>query len=76
MSFMDTLKGKLGMSKDKAADTAREHDDQIDSGIDRGAQSADSKTGGKHSDQIDSGADKAKGSMDDFGNQGGGEGSS
>src|SRR5262249_4714504 len=29
MSFMDTLKEKLGMSKDKAGDLARQHGDKI-----------------------------------------------
>lgn len=75
MSFMDTLKGKLGMSKDKAGDYAREHPDKVDSGIEKGGQTADSRTGGKHSDQIDTGVDKAKGAVDDYGNQGGGQGS-
>ncbi|WP_225847404.1 antitoxin [Streptomyces sp. HPF1205] len=75
MSFMDTLKGKLGMSKDKAGDLAREHGDKIDSGIDKAGQAADSRTGGKYGQQIDRGADRAKGAVDDYGNQGGGQGS-
>jgi hypothetical protein len=74
MSFMDTLKDKLGMSKDKAGDLARDHGDKIDSGIDKAGRAADSKTGGKYSDRIDSGADKAKGAVDDYGKQGGGQG--
>lgn len=75
MSFMDTLKGKLGMSKDKAGDLAREHGDRIDSGIEKSGQAADSRTGGKYGEQIDTGVDKAKGAVDDYGNQGGGQGS-
>jgi hypothetical protein len=74
MSFMDTLKGKLGMSKDKAGDLAREHGDKIDSGIEKAGRAADSKTGGKYSDRIDTGVDKAKGAVDDYGDQGGGQG--
>jgi hypothetical protein len=75
MSFMDTLKGKLGMSKDKAGDVAREHGDKIDTGIDKAGRAADDRTGGKYSDKIDTGTDKAKGAVDDYGNQGGGQGS-
>ncbi|CAG6392942.1 antitoxin [Streptomyces cocklensis] len=71
MSFMDTLKDKLGLAKDKAGDTARQHPDKVDSGIDKAAQTADSKTGGKHSDKIDTGADKAKDTMGNLGDKGG-----
>jgi antitoxin protein of toxin-antitoxin system len=59
MSFMDTLKDKLGLAKEKA----RQHPDQVDSGIDKASQTADSKTGGKYSDKIDTGGDKAKDAM-------------
>jgi VIT1/CCC1 family predicted Fe2+/Mn2+ transporter len=72
MSFMDTLKEKLGMSKGKADDMTREHGDKVDQGIDKAGQAADSRTGGKHSSQIDSGADKAKDAAHDYGEQGGG----
>ncbi|WUH90540.1 antitoxin [Streptomyces sp. NBC_00433] len=73
MSFMDTVKDKLGLAKDKAGDMARQHPDKVDSGIDKAAQTADPKTGGKHSDKIDTGADKAKGAADKLGGEGGGQ---
>jgi VIT1/CCC1 family predicted Fe2+/Mn2+ transporter len=72
MSFMDTLKEKLGMSKGKADDMMREHPDKVDQGIDKAGQTADSKTGGKHTSQIDSGTDKAKDATHNYGDQGGG----
>jgi antitoxin protein of toxin-antitoxin system len=71
MSFMDTLKEKLGMSKDKAQDAASQHGDQMDAGIDKAGQAADSRTGGKYSDQVQTGTEKAQGAVDDYGNQGG-----
>jgi hypothetical protein len=71
MSFMDTIKGKLGMSKEKAADLAKKHGDKGDSGIDKAGRRIDSKTGGKYSDRIDSGVDKAKGAVDEHGDRGG-----
>lgn len=70
MSFMDTLKGKLGMSKDKAGDLAQQHGDKVDQGLDKAGETADSKTGGKHGDQIDSGVDKAKDAVQDYGDKG------
>ncbi|WP_327288379.1 antitoxin [Streptomyces sp. NBC_01198] len=71
MSFMDTLKDKLGMAKGKAGDMAEQHPEKVDSGIDRAANTADSKTGGKHTDKIDTGADKARDAMGNRGDQGG-----
>jgi MT0933-like antitoxin protein len=71
MSFMDTLKGKLGMSKEKAADLASKHGDKVDSGVDKAGRAVDDRTGGKYSDRIDSGVDKAKGAVDDRGDKGG-----
>ncbi len=59
MGFLDKLKGKGGL-KDKAIDFAKEHDDQIDQGIDKAADAVDKATQGKHSDKIDSAAEKAK----------------
>ena len=70
MSFMDTLKGKLGMSKDKAGDLGQQHGDKVDQGLDKTGETADSKTGGKHGDQIDSGVDKAKDAVQDYGDKG------
>ncbi|WP_052397071.1 antitoxin [Streptomyces sp. NRRL F-5123] len=70
MSFMDTLKDKLGMAKGKAGGLARQHGDKIESGIDKAAQVADSKTGGKYSDKISSGAGKAKGAAQNLSGKG------
>lgn len=53
MSFMDTLKDKLGMSKDRSNDITRRHGDD------------DSQTGGKQGEQMDPGTDKAKDPMDE-----------
>ncbi|MEE4545508.1 antitoxin [Streptomyces sp. V4-01] len=72
MSFMDTLKDKLGMSKGKADDMMREHGDKVDQGVDKAGQAADSRTGGKYSSQIDTGEDKAKDAARNYGDQGGG----
>ncbi len=72
MSFMDTLKEKLGMSKGKASDMMRQHGDKVDQGLDKAGDAVDSKTGGKYSSQIDSGVDKAKNAARDYGDQGGG----
>ncbi len=59
MGFLDRFKGKGGL-KDKAVDFAKEHDDQIDQGIDKAAAAADKATKGKYTDKIDQAADKAK----------------
>lgn len=56
MGLLYKLKGKASKAKDLAADNA----DKIESGIDKGADFIDDKTGHKHSDKIDSAADKAK----------------
>ncbi|WP_333766644.1 antitoxin [Streptomyces sp. IBSBF 2435] len=71
MSFMDTLKDKLGMAKGKAGDLAEQHGDKVDSGIDKAAKTADSKTGGKYSDKIGTGADKARDAAGKLGDKGG-----
>ncbi|WP_037913866.1 antitoxin [Actinacidiphila yeochonensis] len=70
MSFMDTIKDKLGMSKGKADDMVREHGDKVDQGLDKAGRAADSKTGGKYDSQIDSGVDKAKDAAHDYGERG------
>ena len=70
MSFMDTLKDKLGMSKGKAEDLAKQHGDKIEQGVDKAGHAADSKTGGKYSSQIDSGTDRAKDAVRDHGDKG------
>lgn len=56
MGFMDKLKSKTAKLKDTAAD----HVDQIEGGIDKGADLIDDKTSGKYHDKIESAADKAK----------------
>jgi len=75
MSFMDTLKDKLGMSKSRAADLAEQHPDQVNQGIDRAGQTLDDRTGGKYSDRIDTGTDKAKDAMGNRKDDEGGSGS-
>ena len=70
MSLMDTIKEKLGMSKDKSDDMVRQHENQIDQGIDKAGRAADSRTGGKYGDKIDSGVDKAKDATHDYGERG------
>jgi MT0933-like antitoxin protein len=70
MSFMDTLKDKLGMSKDKAGDLAHQHEDKTDQGPDKAGHAADSKTGGTYSGQTDSGMDRAQDAVRDHGNKG------
>lgn len=49
MGFMDKVKGMLG-----------QHGDKVSRGIDKAAETADSKTKGKYSDKIKSGSEKAK----------------
>jgi ABC-type transporter Mla subunit MlaD len=60
MGLLDKLKG----SKSKASKKVAEHEEQIDSSIDKAADFADDKTGAKHSDKIDTAADKAKDAVD------------
>ncbi|NJP47542.1 antitoxin [Streptomyces sp. PRB2-1] len=72
MGFMDTIKDKLGMARSKAGDYAQQHGDKVESGIDKAAQTADSKTGGKYSDKIKTGTQKAKDAARNLGDKGGG----
>jgi hypothetical protein len=65
MSFMNTLKDKLGMSKGRAEDLAHQHGDKVEQGMDRAGQTLDSRTGGKYGDRIDSGTQKAKDAFND-----------
>jgi hypothetical protein len=57
---MDSIKGLFG-----------KHEDKIDDGIDKAADTADDKTGGKYTEHIDTAADKAHDVADDLGNQDG-----
>lgn len=61
MGFLDEIKDKGEGLKDKAADLASGHGEQIGDGIDKAAEVADKVTGGKFTEQIDSAAEKAKG---------------
>ncbi|MYS24521.1 hypothetical protein GA0115240_16516 [Streptomyces sp. DvalAA-14] len=56
MSFMDTLKDKLGMSKSRSNDITRQHGDDADQGMDRG---------GRQDDPMDPGTQKAQDPMDE-----------
>ncbi|HEU5265435.1 MAG TPA: antitoxin [Jatrophihabitans sp.] len=49
--------------RDKAEDFAREHDEQVDSGIDKAADFLGDKVG--HDEQIRQGAEKLKGLLPD-----------
>lgn len=71
MSFKDTMKDKLGMAKGKAGDFAQQHGGKVESGIDKAAKTADSKTRGKYSEKIGNAADKAKGAMGKLGGKSG-----
>ena len=51
--------------RDKAEDFAKDHADQVDSGIDKAADLLGDKVG--HEDQIDKGAEKLKGLLQDKG---------
>ncbi|MEV4973148.1 antitoxin [Streptomyces scopuliridis] len=60
MSFLDSLKAKIGPAKNKVADLAQQHGDKIEHGLEKAARTVDQKTKGKYSDKIDSGTGKAK----------------
>jgi MT0933-like antitoxin protein len=49
---------------DKAKDLAREHNEQVDQGIDKGAEIVDEKTGGQHTQQVQQGVQHAKDALD------------
>jgi hypothetical protein len=70
MGFMDTIKDKLDKARSKAGDYTRQHGDKVDSGVDKAARTADSKTGGKHSGRIQTGAQKAKDAARKLGDKG------
>ena len=52
--------GLFDRFKKKAGKLADEHEEKIDSAIDKGADFVDDKTGGKHTDKIEGAAEKAK----------------
>ena len=74
MGFLDAIKGRL--SKSKAEDLARQHNDKLGAGMDKASQQIDERTRGKYSEQIRSSTQKAKdalGNLDkDQGGTGGG----
>lgn len=50
---------------DKAKKLAAEHDEQVDSALDKVAGIVDAKTGGKHKAKIDQAVDKLDAFLDD-----------
>jgi MT0933-like antitoxin protein len=50
----------MGGFMDKAKDTAGQHDDKVDEGLDKAGDFASEKTGGKYDDKIDQGVDTAQ----------------
>jgi MT0933-like antitoxin protein len=55
---------------DKAKQMFSGHSDQAKTGVDRGADELDERTGGKYGDKIDMGAEKAKDGMDSMSKSG------
>ncbi|MEV0094420.1 antitoxin [Streptomyces sp. NPDC050738] len=74
MGFLDNLKAKLAPAKDKVGDLAQQHGGKIEQGLDKAAQTVDSKTKGKYSDKIETGTDKAKDALGKLSNKDGGTG--
>ncbi|MEU5520703.1 antitoxin [Streptomyces sp. NPDC047860] len=66
MGLLDNLKAKLGPAKDKVSGLTQQHEDRIQHGLDKAAQTVDKRTKGKYSDRIQSGTGKAKGAVDRF----------
>lgn len=66
MGFLDKFKGRAEDVKKKASDLAAEHEDKVDSGIDKAADLANKATKGKYDDKIESAADKAKDIVEDL----------
>lgn len=60
MSFLDKAKDLAG----KAEELAKEHPDQVDTGIAKAGDLIDKATGGRYSGQLDSVEDKAQGAVD------------
>ncbi len=54
MGLLDKAKGLLG-----------QHDEKVESALDKVAEVVDEKTGGKHTDKIEKGVDAAKGFIGD-----------
>jgi 4-alpha-glucanotransferase len=54
MGLLDKAKGLLG-----------QHEEKVESALDKVAEVVDEKTGGKHTDKIEKGVDAAKGFIGD-----------
>ena len=61
MGFMDKVKGRLG-----------KHADKVDTGVDKGGDVVDDRTGGKYAGHVDKGQDAAKDALRKTGDDGGG----
>ncbi|MEV7018312.1 hypothetical protein C1708_08755 [Streptomyces sp. DH-12] len=66
MGLLDNLKAKIGPAKDKVSGLAQQHEDKIQHGLDKAAQTVDRRTKGKYSDRIQSGTGRAKEAVDRF----------
>jgi hypothetical protein len=64
MGFFDKFKKQSAGLKDKAADLAASHGDQIEKGIDKASDLASKATKGKYDDKIESATDKVKDAAD------------
>ena len=51
---------------DKAKDALSEHSEHVDTGIERGGDLVDDKTGGKYADRVDQGQDLAGEKLQDY----------
>lgn len=50
----------MGGFLDKAQDTADQHDDTVEQGLERAGDAVDERTGGGHSEHIDQAVDQAQ----------------
>jgi hypothetical protein len=50
----------MGGFMDKAKETAEQHDEQVDQGLEKAGDFADQRSGGGHSEQIDKAVDTAQ----------------
>ena len=64
MKLLDRVKETASTAGDKAQDFAKDHRDQVKSGIDKVAGRVDDRTKGKQSSKIDKAAAKAKSIVD------------
>lgn len=64
MGFLDKFKKKAPELRERAADLAARHNDNIDAGIDKAADAANKATKGKYAGKLDAAADKAQEGVD------------